>query len=147
MNRIQFHTAENTPLPFNDKKHYSHWLSAVALAENKYISKIDYIFCSDAFLKQINIEYLNHDYYTDIITFPYKEGDNIESDIYISTDRVKENAHDYGVAFEEELRRVMVHVLLHLIGYYDVTDEESALMRVKEDFYIADFENSKLTPS
>jgi probable rRNA maturation factor len=126
------------PIASQEEK-YNQWLMDVATSENKIIENISYIFCSDDYLLDINIKHLNHDYYTDIITFPYKEGDFIESDIFISTDRVAENAQEYGETFENELKRVMVHGILHLIGYKDKSPEQSEKMRAKEDEYIARF--------
>ncbi len=109
------------------------WLEKIALREGKNIDIINYIFCSDEYLLQINIEYLDHHTYTDIITFPYEENDNLESDIFISIDRVKENSHQYQIPFEQELYRVMAHGLLHLCGYGDKTPAEKEIMRAKED--------------
>lgn len=141
MSAIRFHAVEDTLIPIKNKKLYSQWLSDVVKTENKSIDYINYIFCSDDFLKDINVKYLNHDYYTDIITFPYNEGNNIQSDIYISVDRVSENSKDYGVDFQTEMQRVMVHGLLHLIGYNDMSDEEIHEMRTKENLYISIFPN------
>lgn len=139
MSAIRFHAVEDTLIPLKNQKTYTQWLSDVAKAENKTIDYINYIFCSDEFLKDINVKYLNHDYYTDIITFPYNEGDNIQSDIYISVDRVSENSKDYGVDVQTEMQRVMVHGLLHLIGYNDMNDEEIHEMRAKENHYLSTF--------
>ena len=135
---ITFHLADLSEHPFaeNEDK-YINWLSNVAKSEHKTISSLTYIFCSDEYLLDINIKYLGHDYYTDIITFPYKEGNDIESDMYISIDRVKENAIEFGETFENELCRVMVHGLLHLIGYGDKNDDEIKIMRQKEEEYLA----------
>lgn len=140
MAEITFHLEDIIEHPFpNYEKDYTAWLEKVAKAETKNISSLTYIFCSDEYILDINIKYLGHDYYTDIITFPYKEGDDIESDLYISLERVKENAEDFHVSFDEELRRVMVHGLLHLFGYSDKSKEDIRLMREKEDYYIAKF--------
>jgi rRNA maturation RNase YbeY len=137
---ITFHLADLSEHPFaeNEDK-YINWLSNVAKSEHKTISSLTYIFCSDEYLLDINIKYLGHDYYTDIITFPYKEGNDIESDMYISIDRVKENAIEFSETFENELCRVMVHGLLHLIGYGDKNDDEIKIMRQKEEEYLAFF--------
>ncbi len=108
------------------------WIERVAKQEGKTVGNISYIFCSDDYLHKLNMEYLNHDTLTDIMTFPYK-ADPIEGDIFISTDRVADNAKDLGHTFEEELQRVIIHGILHLCGYRDETDEEEALMRQKED--------------
>ncbi len=115
------------------------WLQRIAEAENISIEEISYVFCSDDYLLKINQEYLDHDYYTDIITFDNRDNpeDPIESDIFISIDRVTENASDQNVSFELELKRVLAHGLLHLIGYNDKTEEEQQLMREKEEAYLS----------
>jgi probable rRNA maturation factor len=137
---ITFHiqTGVDHPFPLTEDRYIS-WLLSVAKAESSSIQSISYIFCSDEDLLEINIKYLGHDYYTDIITFPYQERKNIQSDMYISLERVAENAIDYNETFEDELRRVMVHGLLHLIGYGDKTEEETAIMRSKENEYMSQF--------
>lgn len=140
MAEISFHLADDVEHPFpTQEADFISWLINVGKSESKSISSLTYIFCSDDYLLDINIKYLGHDYYTDIITFPYKEGDEVESDLYISLDRVKENADDYNVSYDEELKRVMVHGLLHLLGYGDKTEEDIRLMREKEDYYISKF--------
>lgn len=113
------------------------WLKMVAESEVKKLGPLSIIFCSDNYILDINIKYLQHDYFTDIITFDYCEGDLVSGDLFISIDSVQENALHYNVKFEDELDRVMVHGLLHLIGYDDHTPEETALMRQKEDYYIS----------
>lgn len=137
-NSIQFHTEdidfqieENTPL----SNRLSEWLIATAEREGEEIGELNYIFCSDDYLHKLNIEYLDHDTLTDIITFPTFEDENlpISGDMYISIERVRDNANDLKIAFEDELRRVLVHGLLHLCGYHDETDDEEMLMRQKED--------------
>ncbi len=112
------------------------WIHRVAESEDKRIGSVSYIFCSDDYLVQINVEYLNHDTLTDIITFPYATSP-IEGDIFISIDRVRDNAKDFGVSFEQELRRVIIHGVLHLCGYGDKTDAEALVMRGKEDAALA----------
>ncbi len=112
------------------------WLQAVAEAEGAPLLELTYIFTSDEYLRQVNVEYLQHDYYTDIITFPYTPG-AVHGDVFISIERVRDNAQQYGVSFEHELCRVMVHGLLHLVGYTDETDAERNLMRQKEDEYLS----------
>jgi probable rRNA maturation factor len=139
---IDFQMEGETVHPFqNQEQAYIQWLQGVADEEGRSLTLLTYVFCSDEYLLDVNITYLGHDYYTDIITFPYKEGTEIESDLYISIDRVAENAIDYEVTFENELRRVMVHGLLHLIGYGDKTEEEIQLIRQKEDYYIDTFKD------
>ena len=113
------------------------WLRFVAEAEAKRIGDVNIIFCSDPYILDVNINYLGHDYYTDIITFDYVEGDVLSGDLFISIDSVRENASFYGADFPTELRRVMVHGLLHLIGYDDHTPEEQKVMRSKEDYYLS----------
>ncbi|MCF8331498.1 MAG: rRNA maturation RNase YbeY [Bacteroidales bacterium] len=116
------------------------WLHQVCNHENKEIENLNYIFCTDSYLLDINKEYLKHFNYTDVITFQYHEpGESISGDIFISTDRVKENAISYNVTFEDELRRVIVHGLLHLIGYKDSDEDQKKEMRNKEDFYLKRF--------
>ncbi|WOI22372.1 rRNA maturation RNase YbeY [Nonlabens ulvanivorans] len=117
----------------SDEVRYSKWLEAVALSENKSLGDLSYVFCSDGFLLEINQKYLSHDTLTDIITFDYCEDDFIHGEIYISVDRVKDNAKDFVVSFDDELLRVMSHGLLHLIGFGDKTDIEKSTMRLKED--------------
>lgn len=111
------------------------WLMNVCHREAKELTVLNYIFCSDEYLLDINRKYLDHDYYTDIISFPLKT-DPIEGDIFISVDRVRENALEFGVEFDLELARVMVHGLLHFMGYDDHSEEDIAIMRAKENEYI-----------
>lgn len=111
------------------------WLYAVIVEEQNKLESINFIFCNDEYLHQINLEYLQHDNFTDIITFPYNT-QPIEGDIFISIERVRENAQQYQVAFERELHRVMVHGVLHLLGYLDKSKEEKEQMTQKEDYYL-----------
>ncbi len=127
---ISFHYQND--YPHIDAKNYRFWLNQVALIGNKVIRKLDYIFCSDDYLLEINQQFLDHDTYTDIITFDYCSEGMLEGEIYISTDRVKENAVAFKVDESDELRRVIVHGLLHLIGYSDKGQQEKNLMREKE---------------
>ena len=112
------------------------WLSTTISTEGKTAGEISIIFCSDEHLLKINQEHLDHDYYTDIITFQYRD-EPVSGDLFISIDRVIENARDFGVDFKDELHRVMVHGVLHLCGYKDKSDHDEKLMREKEDFYLA----------
>lgn len=105
-------------------------------SEIKKTGDISIIFCSDNYILDVNMKYLQHDYFTDIITFDYCEGNRISGDLFISIDSVRENAIHYGVDFETELDRVMVHGVLHLIGYDDHSPEDIAVMREKENYYI-----------
>ena len=112
------------------------WLKMVIESEIKKPGDISVIFCSDRYILDVNIKYLQHDYFTDIITFDYCEGNRISGDLFISIDSVKENAVHYGFDFENELDRVMVHGVLHLLGYDDHTPEDISVMREKENYYI-----------
>lgn len=112
------------------------WLKAVAAEENRRIADISIIFCSDDYLLDINKKYLGHDYYTDIITFDYCESDKLSGDLFISIDTVRNNAEYYSVNFDDELDRVIVHGLLHLVGYDDHTEEQTAQMRSMENHYL-----------
>jgi rRNA maturation RNase YbeY len=133
---INFHT-EDISIKIRQKIKLKNWLKKVIESEGFSMGDINYVFCSDDYLLKINIEYLDHDYLTDIITFDNSEGEDlIEGDIFISIDRVKENAKTFGVAFEHELKRVLVHGVLHLCGYFDKTDKEEKLMRSKENRYL-----------
>ena len=118
--------------PYN-KNSVKRWVKSVAKSEGKEAGNINYIFCDDEYLHKINVEYLQHDNLTDIITFDYTEGKVLHSDIYISVERVKENAEIFKVPFQRELLRVLAHGLLHLCGYKDKTLKDSALMRQKEE--------------
>lgn len=113
------------------------WISKVILEENCNEGDINYIFCSDEYLHKINLEFLNHDTLTDIISFDYSVGKELRGDIYISVDRVTENASDYGTKFNDELDRVIIHGVLHYCGYKDKTKDEECLMRSKEDYYLS----------
>ena len=135
---IQFCT-EDITFSLKDKLKHKAWLNEVAKQEGKKILELSYVFCSDDYLLQINQEYLNHDTLTDIVTFDNSEDPKkIEGDIFISIDRVKENGENLGTS-ETELERVMVHGLLHLLGYKDKKKEDKALMTEKEDFYIKQY--------
>lgn len=122
-----------TDFELTNEEAYESWLGAVVESENKTEGEINYIFCDDAYLLEKNIEFLNHDTLTDIISFDYTMGNLISGDIFISVERVKDNAADYNVGFEDELKRVMVHGVLHYCGYKDKSEEDSALMRAKEE--------------
>ena len=115
------------------------WIRNVIASEEKELGEINYIFCDDDYLHKINLKFLNHDTYTDIISFDNTEGNELNGDIFISTDRVVENAKEYNVEFNQEIKRVMAHGILHLCGYRDKTESEAALMRQKEDEKIALF--------
>lgn len=128
---------EEVDFTLGNKKNIATWLAEVATAEGTQIKEINYIFCSNEYLYRINIDYLNHDTYTDIITFDNSDQEEIlEGDIFISIEFVKENADELNIPFEHELYRIMVHGLLHLIGYKDKHPDDKALMTSKEDFYL-----------
>ena len=112
------------------------WLKMVAGSEMRRLGAINIIFCSDNYILDINMKYLQHDYFTDIITFDYCEKDVLSGDLFISIDSVRENAQFYGTEFADELNRVMVHGLLHLIGYDDHSEADIAVMRQKESYYL-----------
>lgn len=133
--QIEFHS-EGVFILENQVK-IRQWFEATAKSEGKHIGAINYIFCDDEYLIKINVEFLQHETYTDIITFDYSVGDELISDIYISTERVAENAKEFGETFDGELNRVLIHGLLHLCGYKDKTEEEATLMRSKENYYLS----------
>ena len=116
-----------------DEPKYSDWVNRILTSEGFVAGQIDYIFCADEYLLEINKKYLNHDTLTDIITFDYTKGVVVSGDIFVSVDRVKDNAQRFDVGFNNELLRVMSHGLLRLMGYGDKKDEEVVIMRSKED--------------
>ena len=127
---------EDIQYELKQKMRNNRWLKTVAGSEMRRLGAVNIIFCSDNYILDVNVRYLGHDYFTDIITFDYCEKDVLSGDLFISIDSVRENALYYGVPFEDELDRVMVHGLLHLIGYDDHTPEQQAEMRAKEDYYL-----------
>lgn len=127
---------EDIKFVFKQKLLNNKWLKTVAGSEMRRIGDINIIFCSDNYILDVNIKYLEHDYFTDIITFDYCEKDVLSGDLFISIDSVRENASFYGASFEDELNRVIVHGILHLIGYDDHTEEEVKQMRAKENYYL-----------
>ena len=116
-----------------NEEEYSLWISSVILSEEKLEGEINYIFVDDDYLLDLNQKHLNHDTLTDVISFDYSLGNEIHGDIYISIDRVRDNALDFNVTFEEELKRVMIHGILHYCGYKDKTEADEQLIRSKED--------------
>jgi len=114
----------------------SSWISGVIVSEGCNEDEINYVFCDDKYLHKLNVDFLSHDTLTDIISFDYSIGKTLQGDIFISTERVKENAKEFGVTFNLELYRVMVHGILHYCGYKDKLDNEVIEMRNKEDFYL-----------
>lgn len=115
------------------EKNHSGWVHRVVASEGGEIGQINYIFCNDRYLLELNRKYLKHNTLTDILTFDYSNGNEIVGDVFISVERVRENARDLGVVFQEELLRVMAHGVLHMVGYKDKIDSDRAAMRKKED--------------
>lgn len=121
-----------TDFQLENESDYEQWIDAIIESEGKEPGEINYIFCDDEYLHNINMQYLNHDTLTDIISFDYCIGDLISGDIFISIERVQDNAKDYEVSFNEELLRVLAHGVLHYCGYKDKSESEALLMRSKE---------------
>lgn len=135
MSKLAFYFEEIKPIKLQ-RKSLKNTIELLIKNENFLPGDISVIFCSDDYLLKINEQYLSHDYYTDIVTFDYVENSVISGDLFISVDRVKDNATQVGVSFENELSRVIIHGVLHLAGYKDKTDAEKKAMREKEDFYL-----------
>ncbi len=133
---IAYYT-QDTDFVFKGKQFNNKWLRMVAESEIKRIGDISIIFCSDNYILDVNMKYLQHDYFTDVITFDYCEGDKLSGDLFISVDTVRENAKLYNTDFNDELNRVMVHGILHLIGYDDHSQKDKQLIRKKEDYYLS----------
>lgn len=131
--------SEDIDFPELDKLKISHWIRSALKQENAKHESINVIFCSDEFLLRLNKEHLNHDYFTDIITFQYEQ-DPIEGELYISLDRVIENARTHKTPTLQELHRVIIHGVLHMVGYGDKTKEEKMLIREKEDYYLKELQ-------
>lgn len=134
---ISFNYETDFELP--DETAISNWLSSVILSESKKEGDINYIFCDDEYLHKINVEYLDHDTLTDIISFDYSVGNELHGDIFVSVERVADNAKDFEVSFDEEMKRVLVHGILHYAGYKDKLEEDELKMRQKEEEKIAMF--------
>ncbi len=122
-----------TDFELENEEVFENWIIDIVDSEASAVGEINYVFCDDEYLHKINVEYLNHDTLTDIISFDYTVGNLIQGDIFISIERVKDNAADFMVSFEEELKRVMAHGILHYCGYKDKTDDDAKLMRQKEE--------------
>lgn len=127
---------EDIRFDLKQKLQNNRWLKMVAGSEMRRLGAVNIIFCSDNYILDVNMKYLQHDYFTDIITFDYCEKDILSGDLFISIDSVRENAQFYGTEFVDELNRVMVHGLLHLIGYDDHSEEDIVVMRQKENYYL-----------
>jgi len=132
-----FFSTENINFDLKGKMKVKKWITDTIKSQGKKVGDISYLFCDDAYLIEVNRTYLNHDTYTDIITFDYVEDDLVSGDIMISVERVKENAVLYNTTFEQELHRVIIHGILHLLGQGDKTDVEAAQMRKKEEKALA----------
>ncbi len=131
---IEFNTVNDFEL--ENAEHISKWLQQVIQDENKQLGELNYIFCDDEYLHKMNVQFLDHDTLTDVISFDYTQGIIISGDVYISTERVVENSKDFEVSFNDELHRVMVHGLLHYCGYKDKSEDDQLLMRAKENYYL-----------
>lgn len=126
-----------TDFKLENETKISEWISKAINSENCKEGELNYILCSDDYLHKINVTFLNHDTLTDIISFDYSVGKELHGDIYISVERVEDNAKDFDVSFEDELARVMIHGILHYCGYKDKSEEDAKLMRSKEDYYLS----------
>ncbi len=126
-----------TIFDLENKKIISSWIESIIISESCIVGEINYIFCDDEYLHKINVEHLNHDTYTDVISFDYSLGKEIIGDIYISIERVLENSKRYKTTFKNELSRVMVHGVLHFLGYKDAVKQEKIIMRDKENFFLS----------
>ncbi|WP_283636261.1 rRNA maturation RNase YbeY [Aquaticitalea lipolytica] len=124
-----------TEFSLENEQQISNWISSVISEEEFREGEINYIFCDDDYLLKLNLEFLNHDTLTDIISFDYTVGKEINGDVYISIERVRDNANDFNVEFIDELNRVMVHGVLHYCGYKDKSEDEEKAMRLKENYY------------
>ena len=137
---ISFSTVE-TNYNLKNRLKVKNWVKSILETEGKSAGDVTYVFCTDEYLLGMNEKYLKHDTLTDIITFDYSEKGKLSGDIFISIDRVKENAGSFNTTINQELGRVMAHGVLHLSGYKDKNPEDKRMMRSKEDFYLASFPN------
>ena len=144
MSTIRF--ISETKFQLNNKRNLKKMLTALALEENKTIGNLNYIFVDDAQILKINQQYLEHDYYTDIISFDYTEGDIISGDIYVSVDTVLSNADKFKQPFGKEIHRIIFHGILHLCGYKDKKPADKKLMTQKEDYYLTKYFNTLSVP-
>ena len=132
---ISFHN--ETDFSLNNEDNISEWISRTINLEEKSLGEINYIFCNDNYLHELNLKFLNHDTLTDIISFDSSLGNELHGDIYISVERVADNAKDFKTEFDDELMRVMIHGILHFCGYKDKSEKQKIEMRQKEDFYLS----------
>ena len=140
MSKIEIYFEDTKPIKLK-KSNLKNYIKYLIHNELKKAGNISIVLCSDNYLLEMNKKYLEHDYFTDIITFDYSEKGKLAGDIFISIERVKENAESYNTTFDAELGRVMAHGVLHLSGYKDKTPPDKKLMKSKEDFYLAAFPN------
>ena len=138
MNKIDFYY-EDCSFVYKGKIATRSWINRAVKENNKQLGLISIIFCSDNYLLKINQDYLNHDYFTDIITFDYCEGNSVSGDLFISIDMIRANAEKFGVEFIDELHRVIIHGVMHLVGFKDKTDEEAQVMRTQENYWLERF--------
>ena len=134
--------SEDVSVPKFQKRKITAWIKKTIVCEEKTPGDISFIFCSDNYLLEVNKQYLNHDYFTDIITFDYVENNLISGDIFISCDRVRENGEEFNTGFENELLRIIIHGVLHLLGYKDKNKKDKLLMTEKENVYLNALSNS-----
>ena len=125
-----------TDFKLDSEEHISKWIVNAIFSEGFKLEAINYVFCDDEYLHKLNVEFLNHDTLTDIISFDYSVGKILQGDIFISIERVADNAKDFNVSFEDELHRVIIHGILHYCGYKDKSEADAKLMRDKENFYL-----------
>ncbi len=125
-----------TDFKLTSEKDISIWIETTISEEGYKLEEINYVFCDDEYLHKLNVEFLNHDTLTDIISFDYSIGKIIQGDIFISVERVEDNAKDFGALFEDELHRVIIHGVLHYCGYKDKTEDDAKVMREKENHYL-----------
>lgn len=142
MPSVHFYYADINPLSITKKKLIKNFIRQIFTNEGKPLSSLDYIFCSDLYLLEINKNFLKHDYFTDIISFDLSEAEEVVGEVYISVDRVKENGVLHSSSFNEELLRVIFHGALHLCGYKDKKKSEITVMRAKEDYYLKLFDKT-----
>ncbi|WP_396602598.1 rRNA maturation RNase YbeY [Algibacter sp. R77976] len=126
-----------TDFKLDSEEQISKWIADTISSENHKHDEINYVFCDDEYLHKLNVEFLDHDTLTDIISFDYSIGKIVQGDIFISVERVADNAKDFGTSFNDELNRVIIHGILHYCGYKDKTDDDAKLMREKENHYLS----------
>tara|TARA_R110002074_G_scaffold108105_1_gene233465 strand:+ start:3611 stop:4021 length:411 start_codon:yes stop_codon:yes gene_type:complete len=126
-----------TEFKLDSEDYISKWITDAIISEKHKLEEINYVFCDDEYLHKLNVEFLKHDTLTDIISFDYSVGKIIQGDIFISVERVVENAKEFKASFDEELQRVIIHGILHYCGYKDKTDDDAKVMREKENYYLS----------